>query len=117
MTQRLRPLPVHTKLHHGESARSYARRLAARNALDAIIEERDVGQQPLTPDFVNRLLNQQEILAQAAREENRALTDYNVAISSLERAKGTLLKYDNVIMEEEPMVTGGVRLLAGPAGR
>ena len=33
MTHRLRPLPVHTKLHHGESARSYARRLAAHNAL------------------------------------------------------------------------------------
>ena len=33
VTHRLRPLPVHTKLHHGESARSYARRLAAHNAL------------------------------------------------------------------------------------
>jgi outer membrane protein len=90
-------------------------RLSARNALDAIIEERDVGQQPLSPDFVNRLLNQQEVLAQAAREEIRALSDYNVAISALERAKGTILKYDNVIMQEEPMVTGGLRVLAGPA--
>jgi hypothetical protein len=58
---------------------------------------------------VNRLLNQQEILTQAQREEARALADYNVAISELERRKGTLLKYDNVIMQEEPMIGGGVR--------
>jgi outer membrane protein TolC len=89
-------------------------RLAARNALDAILQERDIGQQPLTPEFVNRLLNQQEILTQAQREEARALTDYNIAIATLERAKGTLLRYDNVIMQEDPMVTQGRQVLASP---
>jgi outer membrane protein TolC len=90
-------------------------RLAAQNALDALIQERDVGQTPLTPEFVNRLLNQQEINTQAQREEIRALTDYNVAIAALERAKGTLLRYDNVIMQEDPMVGQGRRVLASPA--
>ncbi len=30
--------------------------------------------------------------------------------ATLERAKGTILKYDNVIMAEEPLVAGGVRV-------
>jgi hypothetical protein len=81
---------------------------AAADALDAIQQEQEVGNAPLTPDFVNRKLNAQEVLAQARREDARATTDYNVAISSLERAKGTLLKYDNVLMQQEPLVTGGV---------
>jgi len=77
---------------------------SAEAALAAIQQEQDVGNVPLTPDFVNRKLNQQEILAQARRENARALTDYNVAISALERAKGTILKYDNVLMQEAPRV-------------
>jgi hypothetical protein len=85
---------------------------SAEAALAAIQQEQDVGNVPLTPDFVNRKLNQQEILAQARRENARALTDYNVAISALERAKGTILKYDNVLMQEEPQVAGNVRRVA-----
>lgn len=80
---------------------------SAEAALAAIQQEQDVGNVPLTPDFVNRKLNQQEILAQARRENARALTDYNVAISALERAKGTILKYDNVLMQEAPRVDDG----------
>lgn len=76
---------------------------AARDALEAIQQEQEVGNVPLTPDFVNRKLQQQEVLAQARREDARAVTDYNVAIQSLERAKGTLLKYDNVIMRQEAL--------------
>jgi len=75
---------------------------AAEAALNAIQQEQDVGNVPLTPDFVNRKLNAQEVLAQARREDARASTDYNVAISALERAKGTILKYDNVVMQEGP---------------
>jgi outer membrane protein TolC len=85
---------------------------SAEAALAAIQQEQDVGNVALTPDFVNRKLNQQEILAQARRENARALTDYNVAISALERAKGTILKYDNVLMQEEPQVAGNVRRVA-----
>jgi outer membrane protein TolC len=75
---------------------------AAEAALNAIQQEQDVGNVALTPDFVNRKLNAQEVLAQARREDARASTDYNVAISALERAKGTILKYDNVVMQEGP---------------
>jgi outer membrane protein TolC len=82
---------------------------SAEAALAAIQQEQDVGNDPLTPDFVNRKLNQQEVLAQARRENARALTDYNVAISALERAKGTILKYDNVLMQEAPRVADGRR--------
>jgi outer membrane protein len=83
---------------------------AAQAALDAIQQEQDVGNAALTPDFVNRKLNAQEVLAQARREDARAATDYNTAISALERAKGTLLKYDNVLMAEEPLIAEGVRV-------
>jgi len=83
---------------------------AAQAALDAIQQEQDVGNAALTPDFVNRKLNAQEVLAQARREDARAATDYNTAISALERAKGTILKYDNVVMAEEPLVAEGVRV-------
>jgi outer membrane protein TolC len=91
--------------------------LAARESLDAINQEQNVGQAALTPDFVNRKLQAQEQLAQSAREEARAITDYNVAISQLEKAKGTILKYDNIIMAEEPLLTGGIRVRASPEAR
>jgi len=84
---------------------------AAQASLDAIQQEQDVGNAPLTPEFVNRKLNAQEVLAQARREDARAATDYNTNISALERAKGTLLKYDNVVMAEEPLVASGVRVV------
>jgi outer membrane protein len=80
---------------------------AARDALDAIVQEEKVGQTPLTPDFVNRKLNAQEVLAQANREDARSISDYNGGIATLERAKGTILKYDNILMQQDPMVTGG----------
>jgi outer membrane protein len=83
---------------------------AAQAALNAIQQEQDVGNVALTPDFVNRKLNAQEVLAQARRADARAATDYNTAIAALERAKGTLLKYDNVVMAEAPLVADGVRV-------
>jgi outer membrane protein TolC len=82
-------------------------RLAAEDALDAINQEQTVGAVAPTPDFVNRKLNAQEVLAQAARAEAGAITDYNTAIAVLERAKGTILKYDNIVMQPEPSITGG----------
>lgn len=84
---------------------------AGRESLEAIVEEETVEQKPLTPDFINRKLQAQEVLAQAAREDARAESDYNSAIAALERAKGTILKYDNVIMKEEPLVAGNVRII------
>lgn len=84
--------------------------LAAEDALDAIVQEETVGNVPLTPDFVNRKLNAQEVLAQARREYQRAVADYNTAISTLERAKGTLLKYDNILLAEDPTAVKGPEL-------
>jgi outer membrane protein TolC len=84
---------------------------AAQESLNAIQQEQDVGNAPLTPEFVNRKLNAQEVLAQARRDDARAATDYNTNIAALERAKGTILKYDNVVMAEEPLIGNGVRVV------
>jgi len=75
-------------------------RYAAEKSL-AGIESREAAGEPLTPEFVNLKLSEQERLAQAARDENEALAQYNIAIEQLERSKGTLLKYNNVIMQED----------------
>jgi outer membrane protein TolC len=49
-------------------------------------------------DFVtlNTQLNTEQSLAQARRDLLAALVDYGVAIIDLERAKGTILKYNRV---------------------
>ncbi|MGB7157142.1 MAG: TolC family protein [Tepidisphaeraceae bacterium] len=64
------------------------------------LRQREEANEPLTPDFVERKLNQQERLAEARRAQAAAVSNYNNAISQLELAKGTLLRYNNVIMEE-----------------
>lgn len=82
---------------------------AAEEWLAAIVQQQDVGGKVLDPDFINRKLAAQEGVAQARREFARAEADYNVGISTLEKAKGTLLKYDNVIMKQEPVFSMSVR--------
>jgi outer membrane protein TolC len=64
------------------------------------LRQREQANEPLTPDFVERKLNQQERLAEARRARAAAVSNYNNAIAALELAKGTLLRYNNVIMEE-----------------
>ncbi len=54
-----------------------------------------------SPAELETELNGQQNLAQARRTFLEALVGYNIAISELERAKGTLLHYNNVILEEE----------------
>jgi outer membrane protein TolC len=75
-------------------------RYAAEKSL-AGIESREAAGEPLTPEFVNLKLSEQERLAQTEREENDAVAQYNIVIEQLERAKGTLLRYNNVKMQEE----------------
>jgi outer membrane protein TolC len=77
-------------------------RFAAMDSLLAIRERREAGE-ALTPEFVQLELDAQERLARAAAEESAAQANYNIAISRLERAKGTLLRYNNVVMAEEPL--------------
>jgi len=76
-------------------------RFAAADALLAI-EQRERAGEPMTPTFVQLKLDRQDALAQAARNEVQATANYNIAISALEKAKGTLLRYDNIAMKEEP---------------
>jgi outer membrane protein TolC len=77
-------------------------RFAAADSLLAIQQRADAGE-ALTPTFVQLQLDAQERLARAQAEEAAAISDYNVAISRLERSKGTLLRYNNVVMEEESL--------------
>jgi outer membrane protein TolC len=76
-------------------------RLASRRQLDLIQRQQDLGE-AITPSFVQIKLQAQEELANAAREEAAAVAGYNIAIQRLERAKGTLLKYNNVKIAEDP---------------
>jgi outer membrane protein TolC len=76
-------------------------RFAAADSLLAIQQRAEAGE-ALTPTFVQLQLDAQERLARAQAEEAAAMRDYNIAIARLERAKGTLLRYNNVVMEEEP---------------
>jgi len=73
----------------------------------AAIEQREAGGEALTPTFVQLKLQSQEELADSARLENEAVANYNFAIARLEFVKGTLLRYNNVIMEEEKLKMGG----------
>ena len=76
-------------------------KFAAQEALDAI-EVRERANEPLTPTFVELKLSRQSALADALRQEIRAKISYNVALEALEKAKGTLLRYNNIMMEEGP---------------
>ena len=74
---------------------------AAADSLDAIEQREAANIEALSPTFIDLKLNQQEQLAEARRAEAEAVSNYNVAIAQLEQAKGTLLRYNNVVMEEE----------------
>jgi outer membrane protein TolC len=74
---------------------------AAADALNAV-EERERAAEQLTPEFVNRKLDLQQTLAEAQRLEVQARANYQIALARLEQAKGTLLRYSNIVMEEEP---------------
>src|SRR4051794_39729361 len=90
-------------------------RFAAADALGAV-EERERANEALTPDFVNRKLDLQSQLAQAQQREAEADANYMISISDLEKAKGTLLRYNNIIMEESPLERDAQASAAGSAG-
>ncbi len=74
-------------------------RFAQEQALRAIQSQEDAAE-PLTPFFVRNKLDTQARLAESEAQEIASLSGYNVAISQLERAKGTLLRYNNISLEE-----------------
>ncbi len=75
-------------------------RIAQTESLKAIVDRRErMGE--YSPTSVQLELDSQERLAQTARAEVASLANYNTAISKLEKAKGTLLRYNNVVIEEQ----------------
>jgi outer membrane protein len=77
-------------------------RFAAEDALTRI-NAREKSGEPLTPEFVQLKLQIQDSLAQSQQSEAEAVANYNIALSQLEKAKGTILRYDNVVMQEDPL--------------
>jgi outer membrane protein TolC len=55
----------------------------------------------LSPPVTQQRLQTQIDFGTAQRAEMEAITNYNIALSKLELAKGTLLKYNNITMQEE----------------
>jgi len=99
-----------------EQLREYRRaRYAAEDALTRI-NTREKSGEPLTPEFVQTKLQLQESLAETLQSEAEAVANYNIAIAALERAKGTLLRYNNVVLQEEPisMESNGLIQAANP---
>lgn len=78
-------------------------RLLAAQTLNSLQKQFEAGDTPLTPEFVQLRLQYQEILASAEEAESLALFNYNVDIATLEKAKGTLLRYNNIIMEQKQL--------------
>jgi len=99
--QQLRDVEV----SYNEIAATRRARFAAADNLGAL-QQREDNQEPLTPDFVNLKLDAQGRLADTARAEAASISSYNIAIARLERAKGTILRYNNVQMQEEPRPFG-----------
>lgn len=65
----------------------------------AAIQAREESKSPTQLDLE---LNAQARLAADRQNLLQALVDYNLAITNLERAKGTLLRYNNILLEEPP---------------
>jgi outer membrane protein TolC len=82
---------------------------AAQQSLEAIQKRENAGEQ-LRYAFLDLKLNAQGRLAQAAQQEAEAVAAYNIAISRLEFRKGTLLRYNNVLLQEDALPIS----LAGP---
>ena len=83
-------------------------RLAAQTALQDEVERQEKGTVALTPENVQLRLTLADELVQHQEAENQAVANYNIALERLERAKGTLLRYNNVILQEEPYKNEGL---------
>jgi outer membrane protein TolC len=77
-------------------------RFAAEDALTRI-NTRERSGEPLTPEFVQTKLQLQDALAESLQNEAEAIANYNIALAQLEKSKGTLLRYNNVVLQEEPL--------------
>lgn len=75
-------------------------RFAAAKALE-VVETLERGGEALRPDFIERKLQRQQDLAQAEQAETDAVASYNIAIADLEKKKGTLLRYNNIVLDKK----------------
>jgi outer membrane protein TolC len=74
-----------------------ARRAAAENL--RALQEREEKGEALTPEFLLDLkLQTQQRLANAQISELQAMVDYNIALTNLYQASGTLLKHNQIEM-------------------
>jgi outer membrane protein len=78
-------------------------RMQLEEVLNELNRRQSSGVQAIDPNFVQLKLDTQERLGNAQRNEANELANYNIALSSLERAKGTILRYNNIQMEEEEL--------------
>jgi outer membrane protein TolC len=76
-------------------------RFAAEEYLEGLDSRQAQGLQKLDVYFVQAKLDAQDRVANARRREANELSNYNTAISRLERSKGTILRYNNIMMEED----------------
>ena len=76
-------------------------RFRQEDVLTGFEQRRASGVQVLDPQFVQLELDQQERLAEAQRVEAQSLANYNIALAKLEKAKGTILRYNNIIMQQD----------------
>ncbi len=82
-------------------------RFAATKLVEDFERQQASGDLPFTPDTVNLRLQYQETLAAAEEAEHQAMSDYNFAIANLEKSKGTVLRYNNIRLEEARLPQGG----------
>ncbi len=83
----------------------YARQgtFQAMTFLDGLNSRQSSGLQALDIYFVQSKLQAQGDLASAQTREATELMNYNTALSRLEKAKGTILRYNNIMMEEDQL--------------
>jgi outer membrane protein len=91
-------------------------RFSYEKTLAALQQQQDAGSPAgsYNPEAVQLRLQVQEQLASAEQFEHEAMYNYSFAIASLEKAKGTILRYNNVMMEEEQLPLGPKRQWGGP---
>ena len=77
--------------------------------LDAVIAASDnlrafqARAETVNPNYLETELSAIEQLANTRQRLVQVIVDYNLAVVQLERAKGTLLEYNNVVVSDEPL--------------
>jgi outer membrane protein len=80
-------------------------RMAAEEEVRRLENDRKARPEGMSPSLIQTELDAQLRLAEARRQEVESMASYSASLAGLEQAKGTLLRYDNVVMEEEPQRT------------